>query len=634
MTKQGTETGRSRRSRWLRELGRRRTQRVVLVLALPALLVVLTDVAMRGGRLLDLPFRYFGSYGVAVVESAVLWGTLLACASARRGWFRWVAAGLFVVLATAAVGCQLYFHDQYATYLNLDATLFGASMGDSLAGQLTADGRHFLMSSLPPLVVSILLVWLGRRLVRTRRTTASWAAMAVPVVVAGVLFIPCSYRSIQGSTPDVIYFHAIGGLLKRASGVDEAEHVRPKRRTPPKLVPLAAKPAVPRNVLFVLTEAIRADLSCPAHQARCPVMPFTNEAAPNRMGLFELRSMASATAIELAVLWTGLAPDAGREPLHQAPSLFDYAHAAGWETAYWSSHHQLFANTWLYVQDLPCRFLAGATTIDPTADVDLGADDELLTERVKAELVQLREPFFAMAHYANTHVPYLIDERDAPFEPYLESKAPADNEAYRNYYKNAVYRQDRTVGDLVRFVRRLPLSERTIIIYTSDHGEQFREHDQLGHTGSVFDVEIHVPGWIDAPPGTLSDPERAALQSYARAPTFHTDLAPTMLDMMGLWQLAELADHQGAMVGGSLLRPGRPDQVLSLTNCSGVWGCAFENWGVMQGWRKLHAREWDRDWLCYDVQQDRQEQNPLPLESCADLVDEAVRRFKGLPGRH
>ena len=107
-----------------------------------------------------------------------------------------------------------------------------------------------------------------------------------------------------------------------------------------------------------------------------------------------------------------------------------------------------------------------------------------------------------------------------------------------------------------------------------------------------------------------------------------------MLDMMGLWQLAELADHQGAMVGGSLLRPGRPDQVLSLTNCSGVWGCAFENWGVMQGWRKLHAREWDRDWLCYDVQQDRQEQKPLPLESCADLVDEAVRRFKGFPGRH
>jgi hypothetical protein len=622
-----------RRRSWLRELGRRRAQRVVIVLALPALLVVLTDVVLRGGRLLDLPFRYFGSYGVAIVESAALWGTLLTCASARRGWFRWVAAGLFVVLATAAVGGQVYFHGQYATYLNLDATLFGASMGDSLAGQLTADGPHFLASSLPPLVVSLVLVWLGRRLIRTRRRTASWVAMAVPVALTGALFIPCSYRSIQGSTPDVIYFHAIGGLLKRLSGVDETKHVRPKRRTPPSLGPVAGEPPIRRNVLVVLSEAIRFDVSCSDHRAQCPVMPFTNEAVPDRLPLLELRSSSSATAIEIAVLWTGLGPDAGRERLHQAPSLFDYAHAAGWDTAYWSSHHQLFANTWLYVQDLPCRFLVGATNLDPSADVDLGADDRLLTERVKADLVQLSEPFFAMAHYGNTHVPYLIDEGDAPFKPHLASKAPADNEAFHNTYRNAVYHQDRTVADLVRFVRSLPLSERTIILYTSDHGEQFREHGQLGHTGSVFDVEIHVPGWIDAPSGSLTEPERAALKSYARAPTSHTDLPPTLLDMMGLWGAPELADHQQAMVGGSLLRPGRPDRVLSLANCSGVWGCAFENWGVMHGWRKLHAREWDRDWLCYDVQQDPGELSALPLESCADLVEVAVQRFKGLPGR-
>lgn len=605
-----------------------------MVLALPPLLVVFADALLRGGRLVDLPLKYFGSYGVAVVESAVLWGTLLACASARRGWLRWLVAGLLVVLATASLGGQAYFYGQYATYLNLDATLFGASMGESLAAQLGADLGNFLSASLPPLVAALVVLWLGRRWVRTRWRTASLVAAAIPFVLLGALFIPCSYRSIQGSTPDVIYFHAIGGLLKRWAGVDETKHVRPQRRSPPSLGRVVAEPAVPRNVLLILTEAVRADVSCPTYRPDCPVMPFTNEALPDRLPLAELRSTSSATAIQLAVLWTGLAPDAGRQQLHQAPSIFDFVHAAGWETAYWSSHHPLFANTWLYAQDLPCRFLASATNLDPTADVDLGADDELLTERVKAELVQLEEPFFAMAHYGNTHVPYLIDPEDTPFEPYGSSKAPADNEAFRNLYKNAVYRQDRTMADLVRFARGLPLSERTIIIFTSDHGEQFREHGQLGHTGSVFEVEIHVPGWIDAPPSALSEPERAALESRGDTPIFHTDLTPTILDLLGLWQHPQLARHQEPMVGESLLRARKADPILSLTNCAGVWGCAFENWGVMQGWRKVHAREWDPDWLCFDVQKDRDELHPLLNESCADLVAEAQRRFGGLPGRH
>ena len=606
---------------------------MAIVLALPAALVVGADLALRGGRLLDLPLKYVGSYGVAVFESAVLWATLLGCASARQGWLRWLAAGLFVALATAAVGGQVYFYGQYATYLNLDATLFGASMGESLAAQLGADLPNVLTSSVPPLVAALALIWLGRRWVRTRRRTASLAAAAVPLVVAGALFIPCSYRSIQGSTPDVIYFHAVGGLLKRLAGVDETQHVRPQRRSPPRLGQLTGAVPVKRNVLLVLTEAVRADVTCPAHQAVCPVMPFTNEALPDRLPLHELRSTSSATAIQLAVLWTGLGPDAGRGPLHQAPTLFDYAHAAGWDTAYWSSHHPLFANTWLYVQDLPCRFLVSATHLDPTADVDLGADDELLTKRVKADLVQLKEPFFAMAHYGNTHVPYLIDETDAPFQPYGLSKAPADNETLRNLYLNAVYRQDRTIADLVRFVRGLPLSERTIILFTSDHAEQFREHGQLGHTGSVFDVEIHVPGWIDAPAGTLTETERAAIVRQARRPVFHSDLAPTLLDLMGLWQHPQLAAYQGAMVGDSLLRPTRDDRIVSLTNCAGVWGCAFENWGVMRGFRKVHAREWDQDWLCFDVASDRDELNPLANESCADLIAEAQRRFGSLPGR-
>ena len=617
----------------LRAIARRRRWLATLLLTAPPLLVMLVDLSLRGDRLLDLRGKYLLSYGASLIESGVLWGTLLICASARRGATRWIAAAALVVLATLSLGGQIYFHGQYATYLNLDATLFGTSVASATYGQLSADTPNFVSSVGPVFLGSIALVWLGRTLVRTRRRVLGVVRWIAPAMVLAAFVIPCSYRSIQGSTPDVIYFHAMGGLLKQLAGERSPAETRPGRRTPPALPKLNATPARSRNVIFVLLEGVRADAGCSTPQDDCPAMPQTSAATPDRIGLTQMRANSSATAIELAVMWSGLPPTAGREALHTAPLLFDYAHAAGFDTAYWSSHHMMFANSRLYVQDLPTRFRCGATQLDPLADIDLGADDRLLTDRVRRELPELREPFFAVVHYGNTHMPYLIDDDDAPFQPEKSSRAPDDNEAFRNRYLNAVHRQDKTIAELVRFVRDSPFGERTVLMLTSDHGEGFREHGQLGHTSSVFDVEIHVPMWIDAPAGTLADEERASLGSYAEASVFHSDLAPTLLELFGLLDAPQIASFRQAMIGWSLLRPGRPDETIEMTNCTGVWGCAFENWGVMRGWRKVHAREWDTSWLCYDVKADPEELTPLSLESCRDLVDEAERIYGGLPGR-
>jgi arylsulfatase A-like enzyme len=294
----------------------------------------------------------------------------------------------------------------------------------------------------------------------------------------------------------------------------------------------------------------------------------------------------------------------------------------------------MFANSRLFVQDLPTSHQCGATDLDPLADIDLGARDELLTARVKGDLLEMNEPFFGVVHYGNTHVPYRVDPDRAPFQPSLESKAPGDNEAYRNHYKNAVHLQDATIGELIRFVRESPMGDRTVIVFTSDHGEAFREHGQLGHTGAVLDEEIHVPGWVDAPSGTLTDEEQDALRAAADEPVFHTDITPTLLDLMGLWKAPALAGHRSSMVGSSLLRPLAEPPVLALTNCSGIWGCAFKNWGVMRGGLKLEAREWDRSWHCWDVLADPAEQHDLGVDACADLIPFAQRTFGGLPSAH
>ncbi|AKT37905.1 sulfatase-like hydrolase/transferase [Chondromyces crocatus] len=632
-------------------MARARRVLAVVVLLLPALLVVALDAHLRADRLLELGGIHVASYVGAVIESAVLWGLLLYAASSRRGVLRWAAGGLFIGFAALAVGGQLYFHRQYATYLNLDATLFGTSLAESLFSQLEADGKNFLQSMLLPATAAAVLLWAGRRVVRPRGTTTTRVAGVGALVAAvAVFFVPCSYRKVQASTPDVIYFHAVGGLMKEMAGVGSSAQIRPGLRTPPALPVTTPRQAAPRNVLFILTESVRADVACStpggdaghaalqkpgangADLAGCRATPQVDAALPHRLPLTQMRSNASTTAIGLAVLWSGLQPVASREDLHGYPLLFDYARSAGFDAAYWTSHHMMFANSRLYVQDLPTSHQCGATELDPVADIDLGADDRLLVDRVAAELPRLHEPFFAVAHFGNTHVPYLEDPADAPFQPSTTSKAPQDNEGYRNLYLNAVHRQDKAIASLIESVRSAPFGDRTVIVFTSDHGEAFREHGQLGHTGAVLDEEIRVPAWIDAPEGTLRADEARSLRTARDELVFHTDVTPTVLDLLGLWDEPALADYREAMIGRSLLRPLGGPATVTLTNCTGIWGCAFRNWGMMRGSRKLEAREWDRTWHCYDVLDDPREERDLGPEACGDLTTLANGIFGGPPG--
>ena len=145
---------------------------------------------------IDLSGKHVASYLAAMVESAALWGLLLFAASSRRGPLRWITALLFVGLAALAVGGQLYFHRQYSTYLNLDATLFGTSFSESLFSQLRADGKNFLTSVVPPILLATALVWVGRSIIRPRGSRISRGARyAAPIAVCAALVIPCSYRA-------------------------------------------------------------------------------------------------------------------------------------------------------------------------------------------------------------------------------------------------------------------------------------------------------------------------------------------------------------------------------------------------------------------------------------------------------
>jgi arylsulfatase A-like enzyme len=347
-----------------------------------------------------------------------------------------------------------------------------------------------------------------------------------------------------------------------------------------------------------------------------------------------MRSLDSSTAISLAVLWSGVGPTESREVLHTWPLLFDYARAAGWDTAYWTSQNMMFGNARLWVKNLGVSKFVSATDLDSTCDLDMGAPESLLATRVNQEIGQLKEPFFAVIHLSNVHYPYYVNRNGPqPFQPATTSKAPDKNPYFFNYYQNSVYQQDVHIAKMLSHLRSTEAGKHTVIVYLSDHGEAFREHGQMGHTFSIFDEEIHVPAWIDAPPGTLTPKEAQALASKKDAYVYQVDITPTIMDLMGLSSEKGIAKYEKKWLGHSLLRPALTTEPLAMTNCAGVWSCAFENWGYMKQNLKIEARGWDVGWHCYDVAADPDEKDELPLERCAELERLSLATFGRLPGR-
>jgi glucan phosphoethanolaminetransferase (alkaline phosphatase superfamily) len=599
-------------------------------LVVPAILATSSDLVRRRARLSDWSAADRFYYALAVVESVAVWGGLLLLASRRRGVLRWLAAPLFVVLGALALGGERYFYDQFDTYLNADAVLFAAAFPASVHGQIGAHVEGVLWALSVPVVYLLTLAVVSRKWLRPAYRSSRAATFAAPALLVMACLMPCSFRTVQAATPDMIWFHAVGGLAKRFVR-GSPPHVEPGIRQPPYVPTLSSAAPRRRNVLFILTESVRFDAVCSEPGEQCPYTPFTHRALPDRQTLLQMRSNSSTTAVSFGVLLSGLPPTESREAIHTAPLLFDYAHAAGFDTAYWTSQHLMFAHSEAFVRDLPVSHRCGGADLDPKADIDMGADDTLLTARVKKELPLLREPWFVMVHYSSTHFPYRIEPGDEPFQPASDSKSPSDNAELFNYYRNAVHAQDRTIADLIATVRASAAGSRAVVLFTSDHGEAFREHGQLAHTSSVLEEEVHVPAWVDAPPGTLTDTERAALASAHSEPTWHLDLPPTILDLLGLWSTPQTVRFRAKMAGTSLLRRDRTHAVVPLTNCTELWGCPFRNWGLMQGTRKLEAREWDFDWHCWDVATDPREEHDLGRVACGPLASSAEKMLGGLP---
>jgi arylsulfatase A-like enzyme len=77
---------------------------------------------------------------------------------------------------------------------------------------------------------------------------------------------------------------------------------------------------------------------------------------------------------------------------------------------------------------------------------------------------------------------------------------PAEHQAWiRGAYSASVLSADHYVGEVLRALEELGLDERTIVAFTSDHGEELFDHGLLGHGVTLYQELVRVPLIIAGP---------------------------------------------------------------------------------------------------------------------------------------
>ncbi|MHC4066986.1 MAG: sulfatase [Planctomycetota bacterium] len=165
--------------------------------------------------------------------------------------------------------------------------------------------------------------------------------------------------------------------------------------------------------------------------------------------------------------------------------------------------------TRLLRQALPALLQVDATTSDLAA---------LTREWIEAHA---REDFFLWVHIFDPHLPYAPPRRYMPernpgdlpssFERVREVRGghlhpgTAEREWIRSLYQREIRYVDDEIGSLVGLLKRLDLYDDSLIVVTSDHGEEFWEHGRFEHGHSLYEELLHVPLIVKPPAALLSD---------------------------------------------------------------------------------------------------------------------------------
>jgi arylsulfatase A-like enzyme len=180
-------------------------------------------------------------------------------------------------------------------------------------------------------------------------------------------------------------------------------------------------------------------------------------------------------------------------------------------------------------------------------------------------------PFFAVLNYFDVHDPYLPPQ---PFRSRF-SKLPRPGGLINSYvfrrnpkltpeqmqseldaYDGAIAYVDDAVGKILDELDRRGLTQNTIVVFTSDHGEAFGEHGQMTHRNALYRPLVHVP-LVVRWPGKVPAGVRVA------APVTNAWLPATFLELLEISGQTAFPTPSLARAWKSPTEPGEESDMFS-----------------------------------------------------------------------
>ncbi len=226
-----------------------------------------------------------------------------------------------------------------------------------------------------------------------------------------------------------------------------------------------------------------------------------------------------------------------------------------------------------------------------------------------------RERFLAFLHIMDVHN-----------DLWKKSDGLDFGDALRDLYDNNLSYLDRAVARFVAWLKNHGLYERTVILFTSDHGEQFWEHGASLHGHTLYEEDLRIPLIL------LAHGVRARLDDV---PVTSADLAPTIVDLAGY---SVSPPYDDPRMGISLVPLLRGQDRARYLHREVVGRASFKRTYFLYRdwrWKLIYSADFDLLQL-FDVVDDPRERRNLVRERpalAADLERELIDYLAKVEGR-
>ena len=313
------------------------------------------------------------------------------------------------------------------------------------------------------------------------------------------------------------------------------------------------------HVILIIDDTLRPDvLSC--YNPKSISTPHIDQLARDGVLFKKAISVAPWTLPSVASIMSGLSPSVHKATGRKSKlpdtvrMLAEYMRDADYYTAAIGRNRFLIPNFNISQGFLEYNFFP-KPRVDQTIGMKISAGlfpNQFLSDASTGDLTNLtinwlesnyKKDFFLWIHYFDPHQPYAPPPEFFPEEEPLVSigKSFSDFTGVRGGYFVPTFEErawikklyeaevryvDENIGKLLEELKRLNLYDESLIIFTSDHGEEFWEHDGYEHGHTLYNEVLWVPLIIKLPLSASRQQINTMVSTQA--------VMPTILDLCGI----------------------------------------------------------------------------------------------------